>query len=74
MKASLRSRHTSIVARPYSKNTRRASRAASGPGTSNAWRKFSAIPRRVRFKAAIAMEFPTVEIVFRTGSGSQRAP
>ena len=42
--------------------------------TASARRKLSAIPRRVDRSPVTAIELPTVEIAFRTGSGSQRAP
>jgi len=74
VKASLRSRQTSIVARPYSKNTRRANRSASPSDAIRALSKLSAMARRVERSAATAIELPTVEIALRTGSGSQRAP
>ena len=72
--ASLRRRHTSIVARPYSKNTARARRSASRSDTASARRKLSAMPRRVSFRVETAIPLPTVEMAWRTGRGSQRAP
>jgi len=72
--ASLRRRQTSMVARPYSKKTRRANRSASPLEAMRAREKFSAIPFRVERRTVTAIEFPTVEIAFRTNRGSQRAP
>jgi hypothetical protein len=73
-KASLRSRQTSMVARPYSKKRRRVNFAASNSDTPSAKRKFSRIPRWVRRSRAMASALPTSEMPFKRGSGSHRAP